>query len=103
MNQTEDRPWAEPSCSGQPVDDALVVQAVREYLGLVEAGHKPDRGAFGARYPEIAAALAECLGGLDFVQAAVPELSRPDSTPETALGKGDLAPQGGTLGRVNSF
>jgi hypothetical protein len=98
MNQTEDRPRAEPSSSGPPVDDALVVRAVREYLALVDAGHKPDRCAFAARYPEIAEALAECLGGLDFVQAAIPELSRSGADPETALHGGDLVAQGGTLG-----
>jgi hypothetical protein len=58
MNQTEDRPRAEPSCSGPAVDEALVVGAVREYLALVEAGDPPDRNAFAARYPQIAEALA---------------------------------------------
>jgi serine/threonine protein kinase/Flp pilus assembly protein TadD len=98
MNQTEDRPQADPASSGPPVDYALVVRAVREYLALREAGHKPDRCAFAARYPEIAEALAECLGGLDFVQAAVPGLSRPGVDPEAALDDGDVVPQGGTLG-----
>jgi serine/threonine protein kinase len=93
MNQTEDRPGVDPS-SGSPEDEALEVRAVREYLALVAAGHKPDRRAFAAGYPQIAEALAECLGGLDFVQAAIPELSRLDS----ALGDGDLAAKGGTMG-----
>jgi hypothetical protein len=98
MNQTEDRPRAEPSCSGPPVDEALVVGAVREYLALVEAGQQPDRNAFAARYPAIAEALAECLGGLDFVRAAVPEWGGPGPGPEAALGGDALAPPDGTLG-----
>jgi serine/threonine protein kinase/Flp pilus assembly protein TadD len=98
MNQIEDRPQAEPPCSAPAVDDGLVVRAVREYLELVDAGQKPDHRAFAARYPDIAEALAECLGGLDFVRAAVPELSRGDVDPEAAAGDADVAPPGGTLG-----
>jgi serine/threonine protein kinase len=53
-----------------------VVRAVQDYLALMEAGDKPDRKEFVRRYPEIAPELAECLAGLEFVQAAVPELSQ---------------------------
>jgi hypothetical protein len=98
MNQAEDRQRAEPSFADPPVNDALVVQAVREYLALVESGNKPDRCTFAARYPEVAEALAECLGGLDFVQAAVPELSRSGVGHEAVSGERDLVRQDGTLG-----
>jgi tetratricopeptide (TPR) repeat protein len=58
-------------------DDPRVVEAVREYLALIEAGTAPDRSAFVARYPDVAAVLSECLEGLAFVQAVAPELSNP--------------------------
>jgi serine/threonine protein kinase len=93
MNATEDR-----SPSASAVDDDQVVRAVQEYLALVEAGQKPDRLAFANRYPDIARALAECLAGLDFVHAAVPELS--GAGPGRALASLDApdAPQNGTVG-----
>jgi WD40 repeat protein/serine/threonine protein kinase len=84
MNQTEDRPVVagnsatavrrEPSAAPE---DPRVIRAVQEYLALMEAGQKPDRAEFLVRHPEVAPALAECLAGLEFVQAAAPELSRP--------------------------
>jgi serine/threonine protein kinase len=58
-------------------DDPRVVEAVREYLALIEAGTAPDRPAFVARYPDVAAVLSECLEGLAFVHAVAPELSEP--------------------------
>jgi WD40 repeat protein/serine/threonine protein kinase len=51
-----------------------VIAALREYAAALEAGQRPDRRAFAARYPEIAPALAECLDGLDFVHEAAPQL-----------------------------
>src|SRR6516162_5719273 len=76
------------------VDDGRVVRAVQEYLALLEAGQKPDRAEFTARYPDIAAALAECLAGLEFVQAVAPQLSNPLAAPAAS----DAIPGGGTLG-----
>jgi WD40 repeat protein/serine/threonine protein kinase len=70
MNQTEDPPSSAP-------EESRVIRAVQDYLALMEAGHKPDRKEFLGRYPGIAGALAECLAGLEFVHAAVPDLSHP--------------------------
>jgi serine/threonine protein kinase len=56
------------------VDDPRVIRAVQEYMAAMEAGSRPNRQAFLARNLEIAAALAECLDALDFVQAAAPRL-----------------------------
>ena len=84
MNPSEvQRPaTASPNSGGQELspklDDPRVTQALEEYLAELEAGQKPDRQQFQARYPDIAEALAECLAGLDFVQAATPELEEPD-------------------------
>jgi len=66
-----------PPDSASGLDDPRVVHAVQEYLAAMEGGRKQDRAAFVERYPEIAGPLAECLAGLDFVQAAVPHLSQP--------------------------
>jgi serine/threonine protein kinase/Flp pilus assembly protein TadD len=47
---------------------------VEEYRALLRAGGSPDRPAFLARYPELAAALAECLDAVEFIEAAGPGL-----------------------------
>ncbi|MEX2140927.1 MAG: serine/threonine-protein kinase [Pirellulales bacterium] len=55
-------------------DDPRVIAAVEEYLRLCEAGSPPEVEAFVAERAEIAPLLRQCLGGLEFVQAAVPEI-----------------------------
>jgi serine/threonine protein kinase/Flp pilus assembly protein TadD len=59
-------------------EDPRVIAALEEYLAALEAGRRPDRREFLARYAEVAGALAECLAGLEFVQAAAPQLSHAD-------------------------
>jgi len=66
------------------LDDPRVFQAVQEYLAALEAGRKPDRDAFVARFPEIAPTLTECLAGLDLVHTAGPKLRDPAPLPATA-------------------
>jgi serine/threonine protein kinase len=77
-------------------DDPRLVRALEEYAAAVEAGHRPDRQGFQARYPEIAEALADCLEGLEFVQAAAPLLQGPGRSPATtpAAGGEALCPEG---------
>jgi serine/threonine protein kinase len=53
-----------------------VIAALEEYAAAVTAGQAPDRQAFQARHPEIAAVLADCLEGLDWIQG-VPPAARP--------------------------
>jgi WD40 repeat protein/serine/threonine protein kinase len=78
------------------VDDPRVTQALEEYLAGLEAGQKPDRQEFQARYPDIAEALAECLAGLDFVQAVTPELQEPngDELGGTMAAPTSIGPEG---------
>jgi WD40 repeat protein/serine/threonine protein kinase len=57
------------------LDDPRVIRAVEEYLSSLETGPKLDRQELLARYPEIAAALAKCLDGLEFVHLVAPQLS----------------------------
>jgi serine/threonine protein kinase/WD40 repeat protein len=70
--------------SGSSFDDPRVVLAVQEYLALLESGRKPNRSEFLACYPDIAAPLADCLAGLELLQAIAPELSAPvaDAVPD---------------------
>src|SRR5262245_27846285 len=66
-----------PAGSDASLDDPRVHQAMEEYLKLLQTGERPDRTAFLSRYPDLAAPLAACLQGLDFVHAAGAELSHP--------------------------
>src|SRR5690349_6998673 len=85
--QGAERPADGPGAmaAGSGLDDPRVVQAMEEYLKLLQAEERPDRDAFLARYPEVADALAMCLQGLDFVHAAGADLSRPDAGPDDGL------------------
>jgi len=60
--------------SGPPTPDSLadprVFRAIQDYQAEVDAGRRPDRAEFVARYPEVAEALAGCLHALDFLRAA---------------------------------
>jgi serine/threonine protein kinase len=66
MNSTTDY-------QGAPIDDdPRLLRAAQEYLAALEAGQRPDRGAFVARYPDIAGELDTYLDALDLFHAAVP-------------------------------
>lgn len=51
-------------------DDPEVVRVLEAYLSDLESGRDPDRQELIERHPQIADALAECLGGLDFLRKA---------------------------------
>src|SRR5262249_28344456 len=55
--------------------EARVLLAVDEYNAAIHAGQKPNQQEFLARHEAIAGPLAKCLDGLEFVNAAAPELS----------------------------
>ena len=57
--------------SGIP-DDPRLLQAVHEYMQELEAGKKPDRRQWLARYPDLRDALSQCLEGLDILHQAAP-------------------------------
>ncbi len=68
-------------------DDPRLFQAVQEYQRELEAGRRPERRAFAARFPDLAEALAPYLDALDMVHAAAELLPCPSgnrSTPVTA-------------------
>jgi serine/threonine protein kinase len=51
-------------------DDPRLLRAAQDYLAELEAGRSPDRGAFAARYPDLADALLPYLDALDLFMAA---------------------------------
>ena len=56
-------------------DDARVIAALETYLEAMRAGHPWSREKFLAEHSEIADALAECISGLDFINAAADGLA----------------------------
>jgi WD40 repeat protein/serine/threonine protein kinase len=95
MTQTEDvhpgSPAAVPSSAGKPAgmaDDPRVVRALEEYLVARGTGCRLERAEFLARYPEIAAALAECLDGMEFIQGAAPQLQDAAAAPPAGVPDG---------------
>jgi len=81
----------EPSGDRAPaLDDPRVIAAVEAYLTALEAGRAPDRSQFLAGYPqEMAAALADCLDGLELVRSGGLELRAP-RLPEPPPSLGDF-------------
>src|SRR5262245_128511 len=67
-------PESAPPAPSAPPEDPRVARALEEYLAALEAGNRPGRQRFLARYPDIAGPLARCLDGLDFIQSAAPQL-----------------------------
>lgn len=83
--------------SADGLDNPAVFRAVEEYLAAIQLGRRPDRSAFLAEHPDIAAELAECLDALEFVQAAASSLEGTDKQPADQRGAG-LPEPGTTLG-----
>ncbi len=61
---------------------------VQAYQAELEAGRRPNHGAFLARHPDVADALAGCLRAFDFVHGAVPGSTRPGAEPGTTPAPG---------------
>jgi serine/threonine protein kinase/Tfp pilus assembly protein PilF len=83
----------EPSNSSP--DDPRVIAALEEYLDAIKSGQIPSRDAFQARHADIAPALAECLDGLEFIQAAGTRMQTAaaelaPASPEPGLPLGDF-------------
>ncbi len=83
MSRTDDR---DPR--SLPADDPRLVAALEEYLAELEAGRRPGRQEFLARHPRLAAALADCLDGLEVMHRAAPP--RPAGAAGEALPLGDF-------------
>jgi serine/threonine protein kinase len=66
-------------------DDPRLLAAVQEYLTDLEAGRRPDRRAYAARYPELSAVMTPYLDALDMVHGAAAQV-------QSASGKATPAP-----------
>jgi serine/threonine protein kinase len=80
-------------CAALPdaaLEDPRVIQAVQDYLAALQAGRRPDRRQLLAAFPALADDLAECLDGLEFLQAAGPRLLPPAGGPAPAVPSVDL-------------
>jgi hypothetical protein len=98
MSQTPNEPAT--------ADDPRLLRAAQEYLAELEAGRRPDRRAFAARFADLGEALAPYLDALDMVHGAAPLLNQPPphayplSPCEGARGTGfPLSPSEGERGR----
>ncbi len=71
-------------------EDPRLLEAAREYLAELEAGRVPDRQAYLARHPELAAELGECFDGVELAHAAAqvmePAAPPPAEFPAQTLG-----------------
>src|SRR5690348_11554930 len=83
MNETE--PYRPGHEDEGDADDPRLVDALRQYQAALDAGTRPIRRDFLARYPEIAGELAECLDGLEFLRCAAPRLQPPSAGPAFPL------------------
>ena len=72
-------------------DDPKILEASREYLAELEAGRRPDRQSFLARYPGLSEQLSECFDGIELAQSLRPPVPIPQMQPEfTASPLGDF-------------
>ncbi|MCH7990417.1 MAG: serine/threonine protein kinase, partial [Planctomycetes bacterium] len=71
-----------PAGSSRDAVNEHLTEAMEAYLAELEAGRRPDRTEYLARYPDIAEELSRCLHGLDFVHQAAPQLSESGSQPQ---------------------
>jgi serine/threonine protein kinase len=81
MSVTEDRAASELE---PELDNPRLVRAVQEFLRAMEAGLRPSREEFLARYPDVADSLVECLEALEFVHMVGPRLEQSEAEPPAA-------------------
>ena len=82
------------------LDDPRVIEALDEYMVALEAGHKPDREAFLAKHAAVAAALAECLDGMEMLHEVSSSAGIATGLPIGRLG---LAPDGPQVSSLGDF
>ena len=84
-DQSDNRPRPESATTLHWESDgsaAALVRVLDEYLAAVQAGKTPDRQQLLTQHPELAPQLAECLDGMDFIQAA----ANPEDAAQQHLG-----------------
>ncbi len=67
-------------------DDPRLLTAVQEYLSELEAGRRPDRRAYAARFPDLSAAMTPYLDALEMVHGAAAQVQSVSgrATPQAA-------------------
>ncbi len=73
-----------PDKSETREDDPRLLRAAQEYLAAIEAGARPARAEFVARFPDIAAELGPYLDALDLFHTATPQ--RPTAEEKASSG-----------------
>jgi serine/threonine protein kinase len=68
---------SEGSGDGEQPDEGRLFQAVQSYLHELEQGHRPSHQEWLARYPDLGAALRDCLDGLGLMRDAAAALNVP--------------------------
>lgn len=96
MNETNDSPLGanapgSSSATHDSLDDPRVVDVVQEYMSQLDQGKSPDREEYLRRYPELAAAIDQCLDGLELVRAQGKSASRSGSGRQRGTGPGASA------------
>jgi eukaryotic-like serine/threonine-protein kinase len=88
-NKTEafHRSPAEAGADGVQPDEGQLLQAVQEYVRELEAGHRPRRQEWLARYPELQPALGDYLDGVNLMHEAAVAMKPAESHP-SSLGAG---------------
>jgi eukaryotic-like serine/threonine-protein kinase len=66
-------------------DDPRLLVAVQEYLTDLEAGRRPDRRAYAARFPDLSTAMAPYLDAIDMVHGAAAQVQSTSSGRATPL------------------
>jgi serine/threonine protein kinase len=84
MNPTREDHSNAGAESHDEADGARLLSAVQEYMRALDAGHRPNRREFLARYADIADELSECLDGLAFVHSAAEEIPGAAPAPREA-------------------
>jgi serine/threonine protein kinase/tetratricopeptide (TPR) repeat protein len=77
-------------------NDPRVIAALEAYLEALRAGRPWSRADFLTRYADIAEPLAECLSGLEFIEAAAVQLD--SKSPEVAQPLSESIPASAQLG-----
>jgi serine/threonine protein kinase len=78
---------AEGGVAGVQPDEGQLLQAVQEYVRELEAGHRPRRQEWLARYPELQPALGDYLDGVNLMHEAAVAM-KPAESHVSSLGVG---------------
>src|SRR5258707_6578557 len=88
-----DPPRSPVGIEGEIPEDPRIVEVVQEYLARLESGQVPDRIEYVRRYPDLAAAVEQCLEGLELMHAESQRQRAADDRGGPAPAAGELPPE----------